>query len=116
VSKDEIENLFKCLDVDSIIELFACLLLEKKVLLFSKHKALLTQVMNCFVSFLFPFQWKHTMIPILPMTMIDILDAPFPYFVGLEPNPNMDNYDLEQDVVRVDLDEGIIALPTDMLM
>ena len=50
------------------------------------------------------------------MNMIDILDAPFPYFVGLEPNPNMDNYDLEQEVVRVDIDEGILALPTDMMM
>ena len=50
------------------------------------------------------------------MTMIDILDAPFPYFVGVEPNPNLENYDLETEVIRVDLDEGIIALPTDMLM
>jgi hypothetical protein len=55
VDGDDIENLFKCLDVDSIIEIFSSLLMERKILMISKHKSLLTQVMSCFNSFLFPF-------------------------------------------------------------
>ena len=55
VEREEIEILFRCLDVDSIIEIYSGLLLEKKVLFISKHKALLTQVINCFLSFMFPF-------------------------------------------------------------
>ena len=55
VDREEIEILFRCLCVDSIIEIYAALLLERKVLMVSKHKALLTQVINCFLSFMFPF-------------------------------------------------------------
>jgi hypothetical protein len=81
-----VENLFRCLDVDNIIEVFSCLMLERKILMVSKHKALLTQVINCFLSFMFPFQWKHPLIPILPQGMIETLDAPFPYLIGIEPS------------------------------
>ena len=90
VGRLEIENLFKCLTIDQIIELYTCLLIEKKILLISKHKALLTQVMNSLISFMFPFQWKHTFIPILPINRTDILDAPMPYFIGVEPNPYLE--------------------------
>lgn len=55
VGKEEIEVLFKCLDVDNIIEIYSNLMLERKVLMISKHKALLTKVINCFMSFMFPF-------------------------------------------------------------
>ena len=42
VDREEIEILFKCLECDSIIEIYTALLLERKVLMVSKHKALLT--------------------------------------------------------------------------
>ncbi len=86
MDNEEIENLLRCLDVEKIIEIFSYILLEKKVLMISQHKSLLTQVINCFASFLFPFKWQHTFIPILPITMIDVLEAPFPYLIGIEPN------------------------------
>lgn len=87
VGREEIENLFKCLDIDKVIEIFQCLLLEKKVLMISTHKALLTQVIFTLTSLMFPLQWKHTMIPILPINKLDILDAPMPYLIGVEPHP-----------------------------
>ena len=116
VEQEEIENLFRCLDVDSILQVYCCLLLEKKVLVISKHKALLTQVIYSFMTFMFPFQWKHCLIPILPMNNIEMLDAPFPYFVGIEPNPYLDELDIENEVVRVDLDQGIVFTPEEMLL
>ena len=106
----EIENLFKCLDVENIIEIYSSLLLERKVLMISKHKALLTQVINCFLSFMFPFQWKHPLIPILPLSMVETLDAPFPYLIGIEPTPLLEELDID-DVIKVDLDKGLIFTP-----
>lgn len=110
VDKEEIENLFKCLDVENIIEIYSSLLLERKVLMISKHKALLTQVINCFLSFMFPFQWKHPLIPILPLSMVETLDAPFPYLIGIEPTPLLEELDID-DVIKVDLDKGLIFTP-----
>lgn len=62
---------------------------------------------------MFPFQWKHPLIPILPLSMIETLDAPFPYFIGIEPTPLLDELDIEGDVIRVELDTGIIMVPND---
>lgn len=116
-SKDDIENLLKCLDIDSILEVFSAILLEKKMLFVSKHKALLTQVISCFMSFIFPFQWKHTLIPILPIKMIDILDAPFPYVIGVkQTGTELDNYDIDSEVIKVDLDCSHVFIPSDDLM
>jgi hypothetical protein len=116
VDKTDIENLLKCLDIDSILEVFSAILLEKKMLFISKHKSLLTQAISCFVSFIFPFQWKHTLIPVLPLNMIDILDAPFPYLIGMEPYPDLEMFDLENEVIIVELDYGVVKTPNDALM
>lgn len=83
-TKTCIENLFKCLTVDYVIEIFVQLILERKLLLVSRHKSLLTQACISLMSFIFPFNWKHTLIPILPAEMIDVLDAPLPFLIGIE--------------------------------
>jgi hypothetical protein len=44
--------------------------------------ALLTPIQEGFLSFLFPFVWQGCYIPILPLHMIEILDAPIPLLVG----------------------------------
>ena len=83
-TKQSIENLFKCLSVEYVLEIFFQLMLEKKILLVSKHKSLLTQAAISFQSFIFPLCWKHNLIPILPAEMVDILDAPVPFLFGIE--------------------------------
>jgi DENN (AEX-3) domain len=51
------------------------------------------------ISFLFPFSWKHVMIPILPKNMTEVLEAPVPYLIGVDPailqggNPDEDQAD-----------------------
>jgi hypothetical protein len=55
------------------------------------------------------------MIPILPMNMIEILEAPFPYFVGVQPNPSLETLEIENEVIRVDLDQGQIYIPDEQL-
>jgi hypothetical protein len=36
--------------------------------------------------------------------MIDILDAPFPYIIGIEPSLNLEYLDIENEVIRINLD------------
>jgi len=83
-SKTCIQNLFKALKVDDVLELVAQLLLERKILIISKYKALLTQVCVALQSLIYPLAWNHTLIPILPAQMIDVLDAPFPFLIGIQ--------------------------------
>jgi hypothetical protein len=93
-------------------------LLEKKVLLISKHKALLTHAAVALISFLFPLCWKHVLIPILPKEMTDVLDAPVPFMIGIDPtilqleedNDEEGGIEIPNEVYRVNLDIGFISL------
>ena len=86
------------------------MLVEKKVLLVSKHKNLLTQTAFSLMSFIFPLCWKHNIIPILPASMIDVLDAPFPFLIGVEAAILAEYYPSfeSRDVTMVLLDENVV--------
>jgi hypothetical protein len=43
--------------------------------------------------------------------MIDVLEAPFPYLIGIEPNAQINELDLDYEVLKIDLDNNIIELP-----
>jgi len=109
-TKTCIENLFKCLTVDYVIEIFFQLALERKLLMVSRHKSLLTQACISLMSFIFPLCWKHTLIPILPIEMIDVLDAPLPFLIGIESGILSEAYpDLSfEEVTQVNLDANAI--------
>lgn len=99
------------MDAEQVIDIFLALLLEKKVLLISEHKSLLTHASVALISFLFPLCWKHVLIPILPKSMTDVLDAPFPFLIGIEPFIiREDCFEINNEVYRVDLDNGSISL------
>jgi len=42
--------------------------------------------------------------------MIEMLEAPFPFFIGTEPTPTLEELDID-DVIRVDLDQGMVYTP-----
>lgn len=38
-------------------------------------------------TLLFPFSWQHVYVPILPASLLNFLDAPVPYVMGLLHGP-----------------------------
>lgn len=40
-------------------------------------------VTQALVTLLYPFSWKHTLMPNLPATYLMELDAPFPFILGM---------------------------------
>jgi hypothetical protein len=75
--------LFMSLSLDNIITVFRCLCSEQSVCILSNKISLLTPVQEALLSFLFPMQWQGCYIPVMPMHMTDILEAPVPILVGL---------------------------------
>ena len=59
--------LFGCLDARNAVSLLALLLTEKKVLLTSRHAALVVEVAEGARHLLFPFKWCHCYLPRLPL-------------------------------------------------
>lgn len=58
-------------------------------------------VAESITALMFPFQWQHVYVPILPASLLHFLDAPVPYLMGLHSNGQDDRTKLElpQEVI-----------------
>jgi len=94
-----------------------CLMEECKVALLSKHFSILAPVAEALLSALFPFEWQGLYVPIMPYSMLDILDAPVPFIVGLDSRylQEVSPERRPNNVVFVDLDRDVIHLGIDDL-
>ena len=76
----EIVKIFR---IKNIIRIFRLLLFEKKILFIDNDYTRLTDIMNCFLSLIYPFQWTHVYIPILSIPMMKYLETFLPFLVGV---------------------------------
>jgi len=84
-------------------------LLEKQVLLLSEHYSILTIVSELILALIFPFQWRHVYIPLLPKKLIDFLNAPMPFLIGTHTSFVKRSSALLRSLLVVDLDNNTIS-------
>uniref|UniRef100_A0A8B9HBM9 DENN/MADD domain containing 5A n=1 Tax=Astyanax mexicanus TaxID=7994 RepID=A0A8B9HBM9_ASTMX len=112
-------EMFELLGVENVLQLFTCALLEIQILLYSQpdYQRLMT-VAESITALMFPFQWQHVYVPILPASLLHFLDAPVPYLMGLHSNGQDDRTKLElpqeANLCFVDIDNHFIELPEDL--
>lgn len=87
-------------------------LLETKILLHSLRPAVLTGVAEAVVAMIFPFQWQCPYVPLCPLSLAGVLNAPCPFIVGVD-SRYFDISDPPQDVVCIDLDTCMIYTSDD---
>ncbi|XP_042231531.1 DENN domain-containing protein Crag-like isoform X7 [Homarus americanus] len=87
-------------------------LTEQKVLLHSLRPDVLTAVSEAISMIIFPFHWQCPYIPLCPLGLSDLLNAPIPFLLGLD-SRFFDLYDPPQDVICIDLDTGAMSVPDD---
>uniref|UniRef100_A0A665XFQ1 DENN/MADD domain containing 4C n=1 Tax=Echeneis naucrates TaxID=173247 RepID=A0A665XFQ1_ECHNA len=85
------------LGADNCATLLHFVLLESKILLHSLRPAVLTGVAEAVVAMIFPFQWQCPYIPLCPLSLADVLNAPCPFIVGVD-SRYFDLYDPPPDV------------------
>jgi hypothetical protein len=56
----DFELLFRCIDLPTVLQVLIALLLERKVIIFSKHKRLLTPISQTLLALLFPLEWQYS--------------------------------------------------------
>lgn len=105
-----IEILFRALPWSAVVAAYSAALLERKLVLMSDCKALRTHVALALSSLMYPFKWEQVLIPVLPQSLEDYLQAPFPYIIGIS-SRNCPT-DLHQDTVKVVLDKGKVDCDT----
>nr|XP_012415798.1 PREDICTED: DENN domain-containing protein 5A isoform X4 [Odobenus rosmarus divergens] len=113
-----VKEVFELLGVENVFQLFTCALLEFQILLYSQHYQRLMTVAETITALMFPFQWQHVYVPILPASLLHFLDAPVPYLMGLHSNGLDDRSKLElpqeANLCFVDIDNHFIELPEDL--
>ncbi|UJR26441.1 hypothetical protein I4U23_007771 [Adineta vaga] len=110
------------LSTETIIKIFSAILYEQKVIFISNDLGPLTRLINTFICLLYPFSWPHTYVPILPALMLDIIQAPTPYIIGIlrscEPYLSANEDLLSQDnsdIIIVDIDHDRIRSINDYI-
>ncbi|XP_028909313.1 DENN domain-containing protein 5B isoform X2 [Ornithorhynchus anatinus] len=106
---------FELLGLENLVQVFTCVLLEMQILLYSQDYQRLMTVAEGITTLLFPFQWQHVYVPILPASLLHFLDAPVPYLMGLQSKEGADRSKLElpqeANLCFVDIDHHFIELP-----
>jgi hypothetical protein len=104
----DIYALFRCMSIPNIITLFEYVLSEARIILLSSHTAMLHLASMAITNLLYPFQWAGVFIPILPARLVQTIEAPCPYIVGIERRYEPADYP-DDDYVLVDLDADSIV-------
>lgn len=63
--------------------------------------SLLTGCAHALLALLYPFEWQHVFIPVLPTSLIDFVCSPLPYIIGINPSCLKQLDDLEMEEVCV---------------
>ena len=102
-----VTSVCRLLGAEGLTALLAAILTECKILVHSADVANLAMVGEVITALMYPFRWLHPFIPVLPLCMMTIVEAPVSYFLGI-PSCNMKLIDREMlsDVVIIDLDNG----------
>ncbi|KAL3810399.1 hypothetical protein ACHAXA_004175 [Cyclostephanos tholiformis] len=96
----------RLLGAEGLTLLLAAALTECRILIHSTNVAHVAMVAEVITALIFPFTWQLPYIPVLPKDMLEILDAPLPFFVGV-PTVSLNHVDksILSEVVVVDLDD-----------
>jgi len=73
-----------CLRLEHVMTLFAAALLEKQIVIVCSNLGMLSASVLSIIPLIRPYQWQSLLMPILPIDMMDFLDAPVPYIVGVQ--------------------------------
>ncbi|KAF8370134.1 hypothetical protein HHK36_005911 [Tetracentron sinense] len=72
------------LRLENVLTMFAGALLEKQIVIVCSNLGILSASVLSIVPLIRPYQWQCLLMPVLPNDMLDFLDAPVPYVVGVK--------------------------------
>ena len=105
--------LFQQLGIRAVLTLFSAVLTEQKILLHSASYSRLTDSATALTSLIYPLRYSHTLVPVLPHSILEVLSSPTPFIIGVH-SINQEHIADLLDVIVVDLDGGIIHIPENM--
>jgi hypothetical protein len=90
----DFSHLFRTVDPMTLVQLFQgtsytwmsftqiAILQERRIIVIGNVENLVPSL-EAMITLLFPFSWPYVYVPLLPVLMLDFLDTPLPFIVGL---------------------------------
>ncbi|XP_047220752.1 DENN domain-containing protein 1B isoform X3 [Girardinichthys multiradiatus] len=109
-------ELIVAVDVGNLLQLYASMLFERRVLIFASKLSTLTSCVHALSAVLYPMYWQHIFIPVLPPHLLDYCCAPMPYLIGVHSSlsERVRSRGLEE-VVILNVDTNTLETPFDDL-
>ncbi|KAG8657110.1 hypothetical protein MANES_03G039600v8 [Manihot esculenta] len=99
------------LRLENVLTLFAGALLEKQIVVVCSNLGILSALVLSIIPLIRPYQWQSLLMPILPDDMLDFLDAPVPYIVGVK-NKTSEVQSKLTNSILVDANKGQVKSST----
>uniref|UniRef100_A0A672Q0L8 DENN domain-containing protein 1C-like n=1 Tax=Sinocyclocheilus grahami TaxID=75366 RepID=A0A672Q0L8_SINGR len=105
-------ELVVAVDVGNLLQLFASMLFERRILIYCSKLSTLTACIHACNGMLYPMYWQHIFIPVLPPHLLDYCCAPMPYLIGIHSSlaERVRSRALE-DVVILNVDTNTLESP-----
>ncbi|KAG7240761.1 hypothetical protein INR49_026533 [Caranx melampygus] len=109
-------ELIVAVDVGNLLQLYASMLFERRILIFASKLSTLTSCVHALSAVLYPMYWQHIFIPVLPPHLLDYCCAPMPYLIGVHTSlsEKVKSRGLEE-VVILNVDTNTLETPFDDL-
>lgn len=103
---------FNAVDATNMIVLFASMLHERRILITSRRLSRLSACVQAANALIYPMEWQHIFIPVLPNHLLDYLSAPMPFLIGV-PDVTLARVSKSElgEVVILDVDNNKVESP-----
>ncbi|XP_057467763.1 uncharacterized protein LOC130757121 [Actinidia eriantha] len=99
------------LRLEHVLTLFAGALLEKQIVVVSSNLGILSGSVLSIIPLIRPYRWQSLLMPVLPNDMLEFLDAPVPYVVGVK-NKTTEVQSKLTNAILVDTNKNQVRSPT----
>ncbi|XP_034543363.1 DENN domain-containing protein 1C isoform X2 [Notolabrus celidotus] len=108
-------ELIVAVDVGNLLQLYASMLFERRILIFASKLSTLTSCVHALNAALYPMYWQHIFIPVLPPHLLDYCCAPMPYLIGVHTSLSEVRGRGLEEVVILNVDTNTLETPFDDL-
>ncbi|XP_031267909.1 uncharacterized protein LOC116126354 isoform X2 [Pistacia vera] len=99
------------LRLENVLTMFAAALLEKQIIVVCSNLGILSASVLSIIPLIRPYQWQSLLMPVLPNDMLDFLDAPVPYIVGVK-NKTSEVQSKLTSAILVDVNKNQVKAPS----
>ncbi|KAJ4708779.1 DENN domain containing protein [Melia azedarach] len=99
------------LRLENVLTMFAGALLEKQIVVVCSNLGILSASVLSIIPLIRPYRWQSLLMPVLPDDMLDFLDAPVPYIVGVK-NKTSEVQSKLTNVILVDANKNQVKAPS----